>query len=154
MLEEMGVNVQGQSSFMRVISKMQHFGANQSNPLNDRDSAGVPEQLEVSYNLILVVLCVHTWSLCRFVLANLAGQCRRKTILEHFEESTANVLTTGVYCDVCQHDGIESSNACVHTEIVLNAVKDYGGHREKVHRCTHIYTHLHTCTVYMLCVCV
>ena len=56
MLEEMGVNVWGQSSFMRVISKMQHFGANQSNPLNDRDSAGVPEQLEVSYNLILCVL--------------------------------------------------------------------------------------------------
>ena len=34
-LEEMGVNVRGQSSFMRVISKMQHFGANQSNPLNN-----------------------------------------------------------------------------------------------------------------------
>ena len=34
-LEEMGVNVRGQSSFMRVISKRQHFGANQSNPLND-----------------------------------------------------------------------------------------------------------------------
>ena len=35
MLEEMGVNVRGQSSFMSEISKMQHFGANQSNPLND-----------------------------------------------------------------------------------------------------------------------
>ena len=102
-----------------------------------------------------VVLYVHTWLLCRFVLANLTGQCRRKTILEHFEESTANVLTTGMCCDVCQHDGIGSSNACVHMEIVLNAVKDYGGHGEKkVHRCTHTYTHLHTCTVYMLSVCV
>ena len=35
MLEEMGVNVRGQSSFMSETSKMQHFGANQSNPLND-----------------------------------------------------------------------------------------------------------------------
>ncbi len=65
------------------------------------------------------------------MLADLAGQCRRKTILEHFEDNTANVSTTGVCCDVCQHDEVESSNACAHMEIVLNAVKDYGGHGEK-----------------------
>ena len=56
------------------------------------------------------------------MLADLAGQCRRKTILEHLEESAANVSTKGMCCDVCQHDGIESSNAYVHMEIVLNSM--------------------------------
>ncbi len=88
---------------------------------------------------------VRTWPLYRFVLADLGGQCRRKAILEHFEENTASVSTTGVCCDVCQCDQMESTNASGHMEVVLNAVKDYGDHGEKkVHVCTYIRMCMHT----------
>lgn len=82
-----------------------------------------------------MTLCVSVHELCRFVLADLAGLCRCKVVLEYFEESTAVMPTTGPCCDVCQTHEAELSDASQHMEIVLQAVQTREGHGEKkVHK--------------------
>ena len=39
--------------------------------------------------------------LYRFVLANIGGICRRKVLLEYFDQDTSDLVCTGHCCDVC-----------------------------------------------------
>ncbi len=59
---------------------------------------------------------VHVHNSFRFVLTDLAGQCRCKVniILGHFGESTESVTTTDVCCDVCQNREMEFAGASGH----------------------------------------
>lgn len=67
----------------------------------------------------------------RFVCADLIGKCRRKVILEYFDENLDSVSITGVCCDVCTTRQDNTKECTDHMLIVTKATEALTGRGEK-----------------------
>ena len=48
-----------------------------------------------------MLIYMYSVPVCRFVYSHVAGRCRRRVILDHFEDLDREAGSTGDCCDVC-----------------------------------------------------
>lgn len=70
-------------------------------------------------------------SLNSYVYSNLVGKCRRKAILEYFQEQeSGDALTFGQCCDVCEAD-LTTEDHQEKLTVLLTAIEELNGFGEK-----------------------
>lgn len=71
----------------------------------------------------------------------MVGKCRRKAILEYFQEDLISSHHTGVCCDVCETYSSNNLQDCMEEmATILHAVQEIPGNGEKRYVMHNIYT--------------
>ena len=70
------------------------------------------------------------WSCCRFLCSGIAGKCRRRVLLDHFQDDTTrNATSDGPCCDVCEKEQGQLDST-QEIEMVVRTVQDMPGYGE------------------------